>query len=61
MELNHVRLEDLPHKLREDDVYRGYHLEKDSLVMVNIWCVLSPSPRLLCMPLKDQPESPLSV
>ena len=45
MELNHVRLEDLPHKLREDDVYRGYHLEKDSLVMVNIWCVLSPSPR----------------
>ena len=44
MELNHVRLEDLPHKLREDDVYAGFHLEKDSLVMVNIWCVLSPEP-----------------
>ena len=44
MELIHVRPEDLPHKLREDDVYGGYHLEKDSLVMVNIWCVLSPEP-----------------
>ena len=42
MELIHVRPEDLPHKLREDDVYGGYHLEKDSLVMVNIWYVLSP-------------------
>ena len=26
-----------PHKLREDDVYKGYHLEKDSLVIANIW------------------------
>ena len=28
---------DFPRKLREDDVYNGYHLEKDSLVIVNIW------------------------
>ena len=28
---------DLPRKLREDDVYNGYHLQKDSLVIVNIW------------------------
>ncbi|RPD77315.1 cytochrome P450 [Lentinus tigrinus ALCF2SS1-7] len=31
---------DLPHKLREDDVYNGYHLEKGSLVMVNHWAIL---------------------
>ena len=31
---------DLPRKLREDDVYNGYHLEKDSLVIVNIWYAL---------------------
>ncbi|KAI1785432.1 cytochrome P450 [Ganoderma leucocontextum] len=26
-----------PRKLREDDIYNGYYLEKDSLVIVNIW------------------------
>ncbi|RDX49720.1 cytochrome P450 [Lentinus brumalis] len=31
---------DLPHKLREDDVYAGYHLEKGSFVMVNHWSIL---------------------
>ena len=30
-------LVDVPHKLREDDVYDGYHLEKDSTVIVNNW------------------------
>ena len=30
-------LADIPHKLQEDDNYKGYHLEKDSLVIVNIW------------------------
>ncbi|KAL7278775.1 hypothetical protein ACG7TL_007784 [Trametes sanguinea] len=27
----------MPHKLSEEDVYEGYHLEKGSFVMVNIW------------------------
>ncbi|OSD00712.1 cytochrome P450 [Trametes coccinea BRFM310] len=30
----------MPHKLCEDDVYEGYHLEKGSIVMVNIWAIL---------------------
>ena len=30
-------LVDIPHKLREDDIYNGYHLEKGSLVIVNTW------------------------
>ena len=32
---------DLPHKLRNDDVYNGYLLDKDSLVVVNNMSVLS--------------------
>ena len=27
----------LPRKLLQDDVYKGYHLAKDSVVLVNIW------------------------
>ncbi|OJT05249.1 O-methylsterigmatocystin oxidoreductase [Trametes pubescens] len=27
----------IPHLLREDDVYRGYHLPKGSIVMGNVW------------------------
>ncbi|PIL25709.1 cytochrome P450 [Ganoderma sinense ZZ0214-1] len=34
-----VRL-DLPRRLREGDVYNGYYLEKDSIVIVNIWSIL---------------------
>lgn len=30
----------LPRQLREDDVYKGYHLPKGSIVMVNAWSVL---------------------
>ena len=28
---------DLPRRLQEGDVYNGYYLEKDSMVIVNIW------------------------
>ncbi|KAI0793833.1 cytochrome P450 [Fomes fomentarius] len=28
------------HKLRMDDLYNGYFLEKDSLILVNIWSIL---------------------
>ncbi|EJF61394.1 cytochrome P450, partial [Dichomitus squalens] len=31
---------DLSRKLREDDVYHAFHLEKDSIVIVNIWSIL---------------------
>ena len=34
---------DLPHKLRTDDTYKGYLIEKDSLVMVNIWYEVPPT------------------
>ncbi|OCH84376.1 cytochrome P450 [Obba rivulosa] len=29
-----------PHRLTEDDVYRGYHLPKGSLVLANNWAIL---------------------
>jgi cytochrome P450 len=29
----------VPHKLREDDVSKGYFIPKDSVVIVNAWCV----------------------
>ena len=29
----------LVHFTSEDDEYNGYHIPKDSVVMVNVWCV----------------------
>ena len=26
-----------PHRAIEEDVYRGYHIPKDTLVIVNVW------------------------
>jgi hypothetical protein len=28
----------LPHELTQDDEYRGYHIQKGSVVWANIWC-----------------------
>jgi len=33
-------LVDLPHRLMEDDVYRGMHIPKGSLIFGNIWTIL---------------------
>jgi cytochrome P450 len=30
----------IPHRLMEDDVYNGYFLPKDSIVLGNAWCAL---------------------
>lgn len=30
---------DLAHRSTEDDVYRGYYIPKDSIVISNTWCV----------------------
>ncbi|KAH9945402.1 cytochrome P450, partial [Epithele typhae] len=30
----------IPHKLCADDTYKGYHLEKGSVVTVNVWAIL---------------------
>ena len=27
----------IPHLLKEDDMYRGYHIPKGSIVMGNVW------------------------
>lgn len=42
----------IPHRLMEDDVYNGYFLPKDSIVLGNAWCVILTlrSPRLRHVP-----------
>jgi len=29
----------LPHRLRQDDIYNGMHIPKDSLIFANIWAI----------------------
>lgn len=29
----------LPHRLEKDDIFRGYHLPKDSVIMANVWAI----------------------
>lgn len=38
----------IPHRLMEDDIYNGYFLPKNSIVLGNAWCVILTlrSPRL---------------
>jgi len=35
--INHGTLPGLPHRLMEDDVYKGMHIPKGSLIFGNIW------------------------
>ncbi|KJA13410.1 hypothetical protein HYPSUDRAFT_220871 [Hypholoma sublateritium FD-334 SS-4] len=45
----------LPHTLREDDVYEGYHLSKGTIVIANIWHMLH-DPEIYDSPMEFIPE-----
>ncbi|OJT05250.1 O-methylsterigmatocystin oxidoreductase [Trametes pubescens] len=45
----------IPHLLKEDDVYRGYHIPKGSIVMGNVWGIAH-DPTLYPDPLAFKPE-----
>ncbi|TFK39023.1 cytochrome P450 [Crucibulum laeve] len=49
----------IPHRAMADDVYRGYHIPKDSVVIANSWAVLH-DPSLYPSPHEFSPERYLS-
>ncbi|KAI0753473.1 cytochrome P450 [Daedaleopsis nitida] len=45
----------VPHKLTQDDVYRGYHMPAGALVMGNVWGLLH-DPEMYPEPMEFRPE-----
>lgn len=45
----------LPHRVTSDDIYRGYHIPKDSLILANVWKFLH-DPKVYSNPFEFDPS-----